>query len=159
MVSRSKTKRSMIYLCLIVWLYLFPHLSWSTDSIDDVAVPAGQSDGFKADAGKQRNKLDILLLRCLDATFFIMMTVVVILNVMVFCVMMDMVVVGGGNLPTGNLPLGNSPEPDKHCDSYDELELAKGERKCPLGRPREYSIIQSVVVQYLITNVGITSQV
>ena len=144
---------------LIVWLYLYSHLSWSTDSIDDVAVPAGQSDGFKADAGKQRNKLDIWLLSCLDATFFIMMTVVVILNVMVFCVMMDMVVVGGGNLPTGNLPLGNQPEADKRCNRYDELELAKGVRNCPLGRPREYSYIQSVVVQYLITNVGITSQV
>ena len=67
-----------------------------------------------------------------------MMTVVVKVNVMVFCVMMHLVVGDRENLPTGNLPLGNPPELNEHCDRYDELELAKGVRNCPFGRPREY---------------------
>ena len=67
-----------------------------------------------------------------------MMTVVVIVNVMFFCVMMDMVVIGGGSFPPGNLPFGNPPEADKRCDRYDELELAKGVDGCPRGKPREY---------------------
>ena len=62
-----------------------------------------------------------------------MMNVVVTVNVMVFCVMINMVIVDGGNLPTGNLPVLN-----KDCNRYHELELAKGVKGCPRGKPREY---------------------
>ena len=60
-----------------------------------------------------------------------MITVVVMLNVMVFCVMMDMAVCG---IPPGaEMVLGTN------CHLYDENELAKGQLNCPRGRQREYT--------------------
>ena len=59
-----------------------------------------------------------------------MVTVMVILNVMVFGVMNNMVI----------------PKRwyDDNCHLYDEIALAKGGRNCPPGRPREYTYIRSV---------------
>ena len=61
-----------------------------------------------------------------------MITVVMMLNVMVFCVMMDVVVCG---LPPGN----QMKPPGTNCHLYNETELAKGKDRCPRGRQREYT--------------------
>ena len=71
------------------------------------------------------------MLSCLDVNIVIMITVMVILNVMVFCVMINMVIC--------------QKIYDENCQPNDELALAKGVRNCPTGRPREYTYIQSLV--------------
>ena len=68
--------------------------------------------------------------RVVYAAVVIMITVM--LNIMIFCVMMDMVICG---LPPTTYGMTD-------CDLYDEMELAMGRSNCPRGRHREYTAYQ-----------------